>query len=147
MRHFLSPMTQTTSTSAFNAYISIGVPQVNGAAGIFPPGQSYIPATTGIAGSYSTSGFYIGLTTQCAVQALYTGNINGTLSLSSSNDGVNYDVITGSTTGINQNFNGSTGHMTWNIPFPGYSYILGNWVNASASTGMLAFNLYSKGNM
>lgn len=134
MRNFPYNMVQGTG--------SISLPVANVLRATEP---SIISATTGLSGSFSTSGVSIKFTNYLAVQAIFTGTFNGVLSLGASNNGVVYDTITGSTTGINVNLSGSTGHFTWNIPFPGYHFIQANFVNNGGTNGALQFQLSSKG--
>lgn len=100
-------------------------------------------STTGITGLISTSAHKIDYTWAYAMQAIYSGNTNGVLSLLSSNDGVNFDTIVGSSAAIS----GSSGSYLWNVLSANYLYVQGQFLasTASASTGTLRFIINSKG--
>ncbi len=99
-----------------------------------------LQSSTGLSGSVSSSAQRIEFTTGYSVQAIYTGGLNGTASLLSSNDGVTFDTITNTS----QTFSGA-GSFMWNVLSANYQYVQFSYTATSASSGLLSVNLFSKG--
>lgn len=98
-------------------------------------------STTGVAGTVSSSAHKIDYTVGYAMQAIYTGGLNGTLSLLRSNDGTNFSQIPGSTAPI-----AGAGNFVWDYSTnASYLYVQGKYVASSASSGTLQFLINSKG--
>ena len=102
-----------------------------------------IDATSSIARDYPSSAQSIDFTFGYSVQATYTGiQPQGTLSLLSSNDDVNFVTIRGSSAYI---AGASSGTTIWNVRWPNYDSMRVNFSSTSASSGNLVVTFFSKG--
>jgi hypothetical protein len=114
----------------------------------FSQPNSMQPATTGVGNTFSSSAQKIEYGLGYCVQAVYTGNINGTISLNASNDGLNFSTISGTPTVIIPPGAGSTGNFLWNVQQANYLYTQFAFAASSSlqsSTGTLRAVLVSKG--
>lgn len=97
-------------------------------------------STTGVETFVSTSAHKIDYTVGYAMSATYTGGLNGYVQLLSSNDGVFFTPIKGSSAVIS-----SSGQVIWNVLSANYLYVQGQYLPTGASTGTLQFLINSKG--
>lgn len=105
-------------------------------------------ASTGVNQTFTSSAFKIEYGLGYAVQTIYNGVVNGTISLLSSNDGVNFDTISGTPTVISNPAAGTTGHFTWNVMQSNYQYVQFGYAASSTitnTTGLIRATIVYKG--
>lgn len=102
--------------------------------------NSLMLATTGVTQPISTSGFYIEYLLGYSVQTTFSGNWDGTVSLNSSNDGVNYTPITGASKAIS-----TSGSVMFNVWQARYQYTQAQFTpGVNPSSGVLSFRIQAK---
>jgi hypothetical protein len=110
--------------------------------------NSLLPASTGVGHNLSSSAQKIAYNFGYAIQAIYTGNLNGTMSLNASLDGVNFSPITGTNVVISPPGAGTTGNFIWDVQSPNYFYTQFAFAASSSmasSAGTMRAILTSKG--
>lgn len=92
-----------------------------------------------MASSFQSAGQFLDHYTIYSIQAVYTGSPVGTLSLASSNDGVTWDTITGTSTAVS-----AAGSTMFNVTITGYKWVRLEYV-ATSGTGTLNAFYVGKG--
>lgn len=82
----------------------------------------------------------VGYSPGCAIQAVFTGTPNGTLTLQASLDGINYSTVGGSTQAI-----AAAGSFLYNISGVYYPFLELKFVPGGGSVGVLNVLSYGKG--